>query len=79
MAKPRVLVLGGNFAGLGSAQEIRRFCGEAVDITVLDRKNYLLFVPNIPAEVFEGRDPAKSLRMDIPGALDEDRIEFVQG
>ncbi|MHB1282805.1 MAG: NAD(P)/FAD-dependent oxidoreductase [Metallibacterium scheffleri] len=79
MAKPRVLVLGVNFAGLGSAQEIRRFCGDAVDITVLDRKNYLLFVPNIPAEVFEGRDPAKSLRMDIPGALDGDHIDFVQG
>lgn len=79
MAKARVLVLGGNFAGLGSAQEIRRYCGDAVDITVMDRKNYLLFVPNIPAEVFEGRDPAKSLRMDIPDTLDADGIHFVQG
>ncbi len=78
MAKPKVVVLGGNFAGLGSAQEIRRYCGDTVDITVIDRKNYLLFIPNIPAEVFENRDPSKSLRMDLPSTLDDDNIEYIQ-
>lgn len=78
MSKPHVVVLGGNFAGLGSAQEIRKYCGDAVRITVVDRKNYLLFVPNIPAEVFENRDPSRSLRMDLPATLGEDAIDFVQ-
>ncbi len=79
MIKPHVLVLGGNFAGLGSAQDIRRFCGDAVDITVIDRKNYLLFVPNIPAEVFEGRDPASTLALPLHDALADDHIHFIQG
>jgi sulfide:quinone oxidoreductase len=78
MAKAHVVVLGGNFAGLGSAQKIREYCGDAVRITLIDRKNYLLFVPNIPAEVFENRNPAKSLRMDLPGTLAEDDIDFIQ-
>ncbi|MHB1677506.1 MAG: NAD(P)/FAD-dependent oxidoreductase [Sulfuriferula sp.] len=79
MVKPQILVLGGNFAGLGSAQDIRRFCGDAVDITVMDRKNYLLFIPNIPAEVFEGRDPAGTLAMPLHDTLADDHIHFIQG
>lgn len=77
--RPHVVVLGGNFAGLGSAQKIRQYCGDSVDITVIDKKNYLLYVPNIPAEVFENRDPELSLRMDLPAILAEDRVRFVQG
>ncbi|MGC8467474.1 MAG: NAD(P)/FAD-dependent oxidoreductase [Acidithiobacillus sp.] len=75
---PHVVVLGGNFAGLGAAQKIREYAGDAVRITVLDRKNFLLFVPNIPAEVFEGRDPAKTLSMDLRSTLAEDDIHFIQ-
>lgn len=46
--KPHILVLGGNFAGLGSALKIREYCWDSVRISVIDRKDYLLFVPNIP-------------------------------
>ena len=77
--KPHVVVLGGNFAGLGAAQKVRELCGNAVRITVIDRKNYLLFVPNVPTEVFADRDPRKTLKMDISSTLDEDGIGFVQG
>lgn len=77
--KPQVLVLGGNFAGLGSAQKIREFAGDAVDITVIDRKNYLLFIPNIPADVFENKDPNMGQRMDLSPALANDDIDFIQG
>jgi len=77
-AKPHVVVLGGNFAGLGCAQKISEFCGDAVRITVLDRKNYLLFVPNIPLEVMENRDPCADLRMDLPPVLADDDIGFIQ-
>lgn len=77
--KPHVLVLGGNFAGLGSAQKIREYAGDSVNITVIDRKPYLLFIPNIPAEVFENRDPYQSLRMDIVKPLTDDNIQFIQG
>lgn len=77
--KPRVLVLGGNFAGLGCAQEIRKYTQGAVDISVLDQKNYLLFIPNIPTETFDDRDPEQSLKMDLPGTLAKDDIDFIQG
>ncbi|MEJ2061024.1 MAG: FAD-dependent oxidoreductase [Gammaproteobacteria bacterium] len=78
-SKPHVVVLGGNFAGLGSAQKIRQYAGDSVDITVVDRKNYLLFIPNIPADVFENRDPQAHQRMDLPDVLAEDDIAFLQG
>lgn len=76
---PHVLVLGGNFAGLSSAQRVREFVGNDVRITVIDRKSYLLFVPNIPADVFENKDPALHQRMDLPDVLKHDDIDFIQG
>jgi sulfide:quinone oxidoreductase len=77
-SKPQVLVLGGNFAGLGAAQKIREHAGDRVDITVIDKKSSLLFVPNIPAEVFSDKDPALSMFMDIVHPLHKDRIDFLQ-
>jgi sulfide:quinone oxidoreductase len=76
-SKPHVVVLGGNFAGLGSAQKIREYAGDIVDITVIDRKSNLLFVPNIPAEVFANHDPAQSMFMDIIRPLAKDHIRFL--
>jgi sulfide:quinone oxidoreductase len=76
-SKPHVVVLGGNFAGLGSAQKIREYAGDSVDITIIDKKSSLLFVPNIPAEVFANHDPALSLFMDILRPLEKDRIRFL--
>lgn len=77
--KPHVVVLGGNFAGLGSAQKIREFAGDRVDITVIDKKPNLLFIPNIPVEVFANHDPALSMFMDIIKPLNNDDIHFIQG
>jgi sulfide:quinone oxidoreductase len=79
--KPHVVVLGGNFAGLGCAQAVRKYAGDAVDITVVDKKNFLLYIPNIPTEVFESDSPdlESSLTMDLPSTLASDDIGFVQG
>lgn len=76
---PHVLVLGGNFAGLSSAQRVREFAGGDVRITVVDRKDYLLFVPNIPADVFEDKDAALRQRMELREVLARDGIDFIQG
>lgn len=76
---PHVLVLGGNFAGLACAQKVREYAGDDVRITVIDQKSYLLFIPNIPADVFEDRDPALHQRMDIVPVLAKDDIAFFQG
>lgn len=53
-AKPKVLVLGGNFSGLGAAQKIRDYAGDGIDIAVVDRKAYLDYIPNIPLEAGGG-------------------------
>ena len=79
MNSPHILILGGNFAGLGAAQAIRRYAGPGPRITLVDRKSYLLYVPNIPADVFADRDPTLHERMDLPEILAADGIGFVQG
>ena len=76
--KPHVLVLGGNFAGLTTARFIREQCGDDVNITLIDRKPYLLFVPNIPIEVFANRNPQNTLHMPIEHVLHDDGIDFIQ-
>ncbi|HZK84259.1 MAG TPA: FAD-dependent oxidoreductase [Desulfosporosinus sp.] len=76
--KPHVLVLGGNFAGLTTARFIREQCGDDVDLTVIDRKPYLLFVPNIPIEVFANRNPQNTMHMPIEHVLHDDGIDFIQ-
>jgi len=76
--KPHVLVLGGNFAGLTTARFIREQCGEDVNLTVIDRKPYLLFIPNIPIEVFANRNPQNTLHMPIEHVLHADGIDFIQ-
>lgn len=72
------MVLGCNFAGLGAAQKIRHYAGDKVDITCIDRKAYLDFIPNIPLEAFNGRDPALTMHMPIIDALKKDHIHFKQ-
>lgn len=76
--KPHVFVLGGNFAGLTTARFIREQCGKDVDITVIDRKSYLLFIPNIPIEVFANRNPQNTMHMPIEHVLHDDGIDFIQ-
>ncbi len=78
ISKPQVLILGGNFAGLGAAQKIRDHAGRRVDITVIDRKAYLDYIPNIPLEIFAGRDPTVTMHMPLVEALAQDHIAFEQ-
>jgi len=75
--RPRVVVLGSSFAGLTAARFIRARCAEAVDLMVVDRNPYLIFVPNIPMEVFADHDPLVSMHMDTVRLHDRDGNEFV--
>ena len=77
--KPHIVILGGNFAGLACAQKSRQNIGDAARITVIDKKSYLLFIPNISSDVFEDRDPALHQRMDIVPILAKDDIGFIHG
>ncbi|MDD3788538.1 MAG: FAD-dependent oxidoreductase [Petrimonas sp.] len=77
--KSKVLVLGSNFAGLTAARFIREEAKDAVNITVIDRKNYLNFIPNIPIEVFSNRNPANTMEFEFQHFLKSDGTEFILG
>jgi sulfide:quinone oxidoreductase len=74
-----IVVLGGNFAGLACAQQIHDACGDAVAITVIDRKDYLLLAPNIPSDVLANRDLAEGQTMKLRPVLRRDAIRFIKG
>ena len=76
--KPHVLVLGGNLGGLTAARLIREECGQDVSMTLIDRKPYLVFIPNIPIEVMANRDPEDSMHLPIHHILSDDGIDFIQ-
>ena len=77
-AVPQIVVLGANFAGLTTARFIQERVKENAQITLIDRKSYLLFIPNIPLNVFENNNPADSLHMQFAKTLIDHGIEFIQ-
>ena len=47
MSKPHIVILGCNFAGLTTARYIHVAVKGKADISIIDRKSLLTFVPNI--------------------------------
>ncbi len=76
--RPLVIVLGNNFAGLTAARFVREYARDSVDILVIDRKPYLIFIPNIPIEVLANQNPAERLHMQVPKILEREGTEFIQ-
>jgi sulfide:quinone oxidoreductase len=76
-ARPHVLVLGSSFAGLTAARLIHQRSGDKVRITVVDRNPYLIFVPNLPMEVFADNDPQVTMHMNTVRWHDRDGSEFI--
>src|SRR5680860_502435 len=77
--KPKVVVLGCNFSGLTVSRYLRQEAKDAIDITVIDRKNFVNFIPNIPIEVFNNHDPADNLEFSFLKFLKSDKSNFIQG
>lgn len=78
-AKPHILILGTNFAGLTTARLIRQYAKDMVRMTCIDRKPYLTFIPNIPIEVWNNNNPENELHLPFIRFLDRDDIDFIQG
>src|SRR3954447_6858773 len=87
---PRVVIVGGGFAGLQCARKLR---GEAVDVLLVDRHNYHLFTPLLyqvascllnPAEiaaplrkVFRGSRNVRVRMGEVVGVdFDAQRVKF---
>jgi hypothetical protein len=77
--RPHVVVLGTNFAGLACSQKIRKYAGDAIRITVIDQKSYLLYIPNISADFFEDPNAALRQRLDVVPILAKDDVDFIHG
>lgn len=77
--KKRVLVLGCNFAGLTVSRYLHKEAKDTIEITVIDRKNYINFIPNIPIEVFNNHNPADSLEFPFQKFLKHDGTTFIYG
>jgi sulfide:quinone oxidoreductase len=75
---PRVLVLGGGFAGLAAVQKLREYAGDRVRVSMVTPRPYLLYVPNAAIEVLENRDPAATLRMPLGPALEREDVDLIQ-
>lgn len=69
-AKPRILILGGGFAGMFSAKELERRLGWKAEIELINQVNYFVFHPLLP-EIAAGsisiRDAVSPLRQLLPG------------
>ena len=75
--RPRVLILGSSFAGLTTARYIHQTLGDRIHLTVVDPNPYLIFVPNLPMEVFADHDPLVTMHMGTVRFHDKDGTTFV--
>lgn len=74
----RIVVLGGGFAGLGVARALVRSRHRSqLDVTVVNRENFLLFTPMLP-EVSSGSVEPRHVAQPIRSAL-RGRARFVLG
>ncbi len=68
--KPRILVLGGGFAGMFTAKQLERRLGWKADVELINQVNYFVFHPLLP-EIAAGsisiRDAVSPLRQLLPG------------
>ena len=76
-AKPRVVVVGGGFAGLESLFYLKHKLHDKADLTLVSGEPEFLFKPNIIYVPF-GESPDK-FRIDLRKPLEKQHIEFVQG
>jgi sulfide:quinone oxidoreductase len=74
--KPAVIVLGGSFAGLTAAFEIKRKLKHEVDVTVISRHDKFVFIPSFIWIVPGWRRP-EQLTFDLKAPLESKGIRFV--
>ncbi|WP_203704722.1 NAD(P)/FAD-dependent oxidoreductase [Asanoa iriomotensis] len=76
MARPRVVIVGGGFAGYHAAHKLTRLARGRADITLINPTDYLLYVPLLPevaVGVLEPPQIAVSLTASLP------RVRLVLG
>ena len=69
MSLPRVVIIGGGFAGAFTAKYLQKYAGKSIDVELIDAENYFVFQPLLP-EVASGTinapDAVTPLRYMLP-------------
>jgi sulfide:quinone oxidoreductase len=78
MAHKKVLVLGGNFAGLTAALSVKRDLGSDVDVTVVSKSDRFQFNPSFIWIPF-GKRTASEVVFPLANTFESHAVEFVHG
>jgi sulfide:quinone oxidoreductase len=78
MAGKKILVLGGNFAGLTAALTLKQDLGKAVDVTVLSKSDQFLFNPSLIWVPF-GKRNARDLVFPLARTFESHGVRFLHG
>lgn len=74
---PRVVIVGGSFAGLTAAHELKRRLGGRVRVTVIDKSDRFVFIPSLIWVPFGWRAPDQ-ITFPLRPSLERRGSEFVQ-
>ncbi|MBI5389384.1 FAD-dependent oxidoreductase [Candidatus Woesearchaeota archaeon] len=76
-SQKKIVIVGGGFAGLASAAYLQQ-ADKTLDITLIDRKEYHLFVPAL-TEYLGGYIDKKKITFPLKETLEKNNIRFVKG
>ena len=68
MARARVVIVGGGFAGVATARELERAGKKRVDVILVSRANFMLFTPMLP-EVASGSLESRDIMQPLRAAI----------
>lgn len=74
----KVLVIGGNFAGVTAALELKRKGKQQVDVTVISRTDQFLFIPSLIWVPF-GRREVSDVQIPLEPLFSKHKINFIHG
>lgn len=75
-SRPSILVIGGSFAGLTAAFEIKRKLKDKVDVRLIARQEQFVFIPSLIWLVPGWRRP-EQITFDLKHPLESKNIEFI--
>jgi NADH dehydrogenase FAD-containing subunit len=78
MTNKKVLVLGGNFAGLTAALSVKHELGRDVDVTVVSKSDHFQFNPSLIWVPF-GKRKARDVVFRLAKTFESHKVEFVHG
>jgi sulfide:quinone oxidoreductase len=74
---PNIIVIGGSFAGLTAAYELKRLLKNKAEVTVIARQDQFIFIPSFIWIVPGWRRPDQ-LTFDLKLALESKNIRFIK-